>query len=441
VSSFKSPARVRFPRSNVTGNRPDTLAAGSLAVNWADKVIWVGDARGEAVRFTQKIEDWRGTKVYAIDDLVIFEGDLYRCNQIQNPQPFDPNAWDRLTDSTRALFNEPVSSDILSGGQVLPFVGTIIEIRAGSGVIVDNTDIRNEVPKVVTWPNLTFAATPPAEPWSIIGIDKAGVIREVAASGYTAQFRRDHIELAFVLWQSNPSTIALVLDASVRAGGTAETQRDEYNVNGGAYRASGVRPAAIPTTLGFSLTDGQVFALGWNWRADPKNPNVLDIPPIPQVEFIRVTQTGSVSGIETAIDPDQWDNAGVLAPVAAGEVTIQYIYALPDLSQMFVQYGQAVYPTAASAADALVDDYEASALVLEIEPLMVIGAIIVAEGTTDLSTARIVNAQRGASPFGDITELQDSDFYLLDGSRPLQGAMNANNNEILDVILDGGVMA
>ena len=243
------------------------------------------------------------------------------------------------------------------------------------------------------------------------------------------------------MWATNPDNIALVLDASVRTGGTAETYRDEYNVNGGAYRAEGVRAVGNAGTLGFGITEGSVFALGWNWRSDPTNPNVLDIAAINIAQFLRVTQAGSVGGIETDIDPNGWDNGGILDAVPAGETTIQYIYGLPDLSQVFVQYGQAVYPTVADAANALVPDYEQSSRLLSVEPLMIIGAIIVTEGTTDISAARFVNAVRGAAPFGEITELQDQDFYLLDGSRPLLGTMDANDNEIDNAILDGGVMA
>jgi len=216
MTTFGTPARARFPRSNATGSKPDTIPPGSFAVNWPDRVIWVGDSRGEAIRFAQKPENWTAEKYYYPDDLVFFGKDMYRALVEVTPGPFAPVQWERITNSERAEFSEPYATGVLSGGEVGPFVGNSLTVNAGTGIIIDNSDPTFTNPVLIEWSTFQFLATYPNELWSIIVIDDAAGLREIPASAYTVEDRRKYVELATLLWSANPVGIASIQNTTFR---------------------------------------------------------------------------------------------------------------------------------------------------------------------------------------------------------------------------------
>ncbi len=98
MASFTSPARIRWPRSVVTGEKPTVLAPGAMAVNLTDKKMYVGDLAGNPVLFSQWIESWVDTKEYKVGDYVLNAGSLWSAVvDIAAGGVFDPSEWQDLS--------------------------------------------------------------------------------------------------------------------------------------------------------------------------------------------------------------------------------------------------------------------------------------------------------------------------------------------------------
>ena len=431
------PARTQQARSNVTGKVLDSGLPGALQVNWPDKKIYTFGPGGQPIRMSQWLEDHSTTKEYKQGDFVIQDGDIWRLTINAVLGPFDASDWERLTDAARSSAGDPVSSDIYEGGVVSFDATNTLTIEPGNGVIVDNTE-PGALVTAVAWARFTAPATYPNETWSFVGIDINNVVSIIPLSQYDAEWRRDHIELAALLWDDATNDIAVLVDTSRRTGGTAETYIDEYEVNGGAYRARGARIDPIPLTLTFGYTDGSVFAMGSRWKTDEKNPNVLRIVGVALADFDRIFSGGITDTGVQDIDPDQWDNAGTLTALAAGSWSIQYIYALQDFTQLYVQYGQTPYPDASAALEALAADWEGLTTRLVTGALLPLAAVVVEQGATSLDDAFIIEAERGDAFGAQRGLFDDSALYRLDGTRALTGDMDADNNQITNAIIDGG---
>lgn len=438
-------SRGQFDRSNVTGARPASLQPGTPAFNWRDKVIWVGDASGNAMRFSRKVESYNQALAYAPDDFAIVGADLWRAiATIPAGAPFNQSQWQRLSDVGRNEISQPYASEIYSGGAVARLTNTTVSVTAGQGIVVNNTTPGQILSTPVTWSTFIATLSPLATPWTIVGLNGVGAVVHISTDQFDAQWRRENICLALVLWASG--AIFAVRDASIRAGGDAETLRDEYFVNGGSYRASGGRIASVTGTMALRNSVGTVFALGTRWRADPTDPNIISIPaasvfPITSVSATSVVGVPSPQVQTISYDPD---GLGVVTPVPAGDFTIQYLFATPDMQSFFLQLGQTAYGSQFEAVSAITDDYADFKSFAPGVALMMVAAIIAEEngGVIDptLDGAVILNA----APFGDpfagagTASAAGADYYLRDGSRPLTGDMDAAGFEIVDAVLDGG---
>lgn len=440
MSSYTTPARVRFPRSNVTGKVPVALAPGSFAVNWMDRKLYVGDAAGEPVRITQWLQDWQSNLAFRKGDHVTVDTQLYRARRdIPANTPFNPvNDWELLANSVRARTSEPYATSLQSGGVVSLLAGNQLQIAAGSGVIVDNT---TPSAQVVAWGTFVATVTPRGAPWTAIGIDASGSVNEVALADANADWRRHHILLAYVLWNHPLTTAAQVRDASIPVAGTSEAFRDAYFVGGGAYRARGLRVAA-GAGMTLALSAGTIFGLGINWRAAPFTPNTVQVAAQAPISMEYSTRLGGVS-TETDLDPAQWDNAGVLSPVPAGEATIQYMSIDAD-GTVIVQYGQTTYASTSEALAAIPDDWAALDSFTSVEALVTLCAIVAGSGAVSAANeVFIIPAEVHGDPFleGVGGAADSSQFFLIDGSRPMVGDMDMNGFIIKSAVLDGGPMA
>lgn len=436
-----TPSRGQFPRSNVTGARPASLHPGSFAVNWRDKVIWVGDQSGNAIRFSRKVENYNQALAYAPDDFVIIGPDIWRAiATIPAGSPFNQVLWQRMTNSGRAEIAEPYASEIYSGGVVTRLTITSVSITAGQGIVVNNTTPAQVLSTPVSWSTFTAVLAPLTTPWTVIGLNSAAALVHISTDEFDAAWRRQHITLATVLW-SNAGTILAVHDASIRAAGDSESLRDGYFVNGGAYRANGARIKAIEDTLALEHSAGEIFNLGGRWRTDPLSPNLLSVA---RNGFLIIPATATaVSGPEaTQVQTTLYDpaGAGATVPVPIGKFTIQYLFSTPDMTAFFLQKGQTAYDSQFDAIAAITDDYAGYKLFAPGVALMLLAAVIAEQGSANLNGAAILNASPVGDPFASAgaAAVAGSDFYLLDGSRPLMGDMDANGFEIIDAVLDGG---
>lgn len=435
-------SRVRFPKTNTTGSVPASIAPGSFAINLTDKKIHGGSSGGLPVLLSQRVENFTPAKLYRQGDICIQNSSLNRALfDIAPGTAFRQEDWEKLSSPILEAALEPAATSIISGGSVALSGVSAVSVSAGSGVVVDNTEVPAAVADV-SWSSFSVTPSYFGQPWSVLSISPAGALQQIGLTDLTDNYRRGGILLAFILWDDAPSIVS-VLNGSTPGGGTAELVRDQYYANGGAYRVSGGSPAATVGTFSLSLSACVVFSAGGFWRSTPDRPNTRGFAAIPTLLLSRTTRDSVVATGQTSGDPTQWDNAGTLAAVPAGEFTIQYLSALSDFSSFFLQYGRATYTTQQAAIDALSADYEASTLLTGRDiPSFLIGAVICRSGAADYDDARIINAAPGPNPFASFGgETDTTDFFLSDGTRAMTGDLDLGGNAILNADIDGGVYA
>jgi uncharacterized cupin superfamily protein len=445
-------AQVRLDRSTVSGRVPPTGEPGTAAVNLTDKALWVRDVSGTPLRMTRRIEDYSTGFVYHENDIVIRGNELWRALRTTGPGPLQNADWQKISfelpDSARA---EPFTSGIILGGELTPIDATSATVGAGVGLLVDNTGDEEAVYQLVQWNDFTVPIpTGVLEPWIVVALDYRGIASVTAPSGYTDEFRREHIELAKLFIDPEGGSVRAVRDTRHRVGQTAEALRDALLYEG-PYRISNL---VLGARSGVTVTweAGQVFAHGANWADNPYSPNVLDIGPASGtvINFTVVGRNTEVLASSSDVTLSQWDNNGTIESMPADTVSIRYAYMSPDGTEKFLQLGHTLYPDKQTAALNLDEDWRALSPYVGSQDLIrnyvVLGAMIFSESDTASSDLLFVNAQRGPHPFAPVylsdgsgggPVFDDSHLLALDGSRPMEGALDMGGNPLVNAEIDG----
>jgi len=115
---------------------------------------------------------------------------------------------------------------------------------------------------------------------------------------------------------------------------------------------NGVIPSPNNANLTFNTSSGILYGLGINYINNVLNPNTLSVSGQSPTTFQYRTQTGGTATNRTTIDPENWDNNGVVTPIGGTKATNQRIYLLQN-GQIRVQYGQREYSNIANAIAAV----------------------------------------------------------------------------------------
>lgn len=107
---------------------------------------------------------------------------------------------------------------------------------------------------------------------------------------------------------------------------------------------SGVYPSANGANLSFNTSSGLLYGFGINFINDNFTPNALSVSGQSPTTFQYRTQTGGTGTNVTVIEPNNYDNGGVITTVGGGtnRSTNQRIF-LTQNGTIRVQYGQQIY--------------------------------------------------------------------------------------------------
>lgn len=227
-------------------------------------------------------------------------------------------------------------------------------------------------------PGLASAAT------TYVGIDSSGtVIQQVTPFTNT---QRRSVAIIGLLVHTNLTIVNAVntILGPLRAGINQVHDYLEYRgplSKGLVYSANGAN-------LNINRSAGSIFKFGANFQNSTLDPHVVTFGSGTTISFRYRTRNGEVTSDVTAIDPNQYDLAGTLTPVASNRYTIQHIVIFQS-GLTRIQYGQALYTSLDAAVAAFnVEDYT-------VEQNMNDNGVfrcwlIVRGGTTDLTdTARV----------------------------------------------------
>ena len=297
---------------------------------------------------------------------------------------------------------ENIPSGITSGGTLAKANNTQFIIAAGTGIVNDlNKETGSGEPhpeiKHVAWSQQTINCTglnsgsdKQLNTW--IYVDSAGTVNQ-QTSPFTDAQQAHNIIIGSVIHTSG--TIDFVKTFPITAYG-AIPQLQEFSRIFGPLKKSGHAVTANGSNLKLNRAAGVSWAFGRNYATDPNNPSLIsDAAKTDAVihRYYANSSTGHVLDSNdgagyTAIDPTKYDDSsGTLATVASNKFTVQRLYYFPnEINTIVVYYGKEQYTTMSEAEQEyqLESFTEASNTS---EQAIYLGAVIVKQNTTNLSTA------------------------------------------------------
>ena len=353
----------------------------------------------------QSIPETVSTAAVYLAFIISRKGDTSIANRFVDIRPYFDRIWGLGGDVSAV--NLPYSSinmmstGLLNGGilSINNSNHSTFNMTGGNAIIINNTDILNPTYIPVHWNTLIGVSTPYllTHDTTYIQIDSSGQI-VFATSILTADERRQYIEIG---WISHPNRITISF-AKTQPFYNADIQAQlndfiesysPFNIEGNEYTFS------TSTGLTIKRSKGSVFDGNANYSNDNNNPHIITTNsrnPVNVIYFYRNTIGGWVnSGSPVAtIDPNHYDNAGVLTTVPDNNWTIQVISYYPVTETNNIQYGQVVYNTYKEALSNLY-------AIIDINPYLSSGVfrtwLIVKQGAINLSNnlqANFFNAGR-----------------------------------------------
>lgn len=237
-------------------------------------------------------------------------------------------------------------------------------------------------------------------------MDASGSVVQQAARPDNVQ-RRSHLVLGVTGFDQGSGTIfsATTLPTDQRQLGNQLA--DLLDFIGPFSAASGNAITPQGANLSLVKTAGDMFLRSANYfpgASLTRNPHLVSTAAQNPVTFARIRQVEDpLLPTFTTVDPNQWDNGGVLTPVTGNNATIQRVWLFgvaPVDRQISVQYGQTQYADFTAALNALGSGNFIPNPVT-VQNAALIAYIIVAHNATNLSNpaqAIIKRAGLGAIP-------------------------------------------
>lgn len=292
-------------------------------------------------------------------------------------------------DEARFLSREFASTGDLQGGQLSINAGNaaLLDVAAVTALFMDYSDYDSPIgteitvgPFIgVTMDNIATATA------TYIGLDDAGALVQ-QTSPFTNTQRRSIVSLGIAI-HSNHTTINAI-NTLVATGRALANQFYDFmlgvfgrlNQSGNVYGPNGAN-------LFLDKSEGRLFQPGAAFHLTPDDPHFIDLPQQTALTFAYRLRGGTQYANTTAIDPNNYDAAGVLTAVPNNRFTIQRVTVFQS-GLTRIQYGQNVYNSLSDArASASSEAFETEQNIAENGILR--AYLIVKKGTTSLANATL----------------------------------------------------
>jgi hypothetical protein len=281
------------------------------------------------------------------------------------------------------------SSTTLRDGGIMSINGgdnTLLDISAGSGVVVDNTtNPLNPTLTQVSWDTMTGISISniSAETGTYISLDSdANVIEQSIASNLTGADRRTNIFLG-LLGHANKTNLINVFNYPVHNLSPTNIFAD-YALSVGPFSVSGNKLSKLSGTLKLAKTSGRSYLYGGNFQTDNTNPDLINTVSFSAGTLVYATGVQVLGPTSSDVDTQNYDpnGLGVLSALTnPNDVTVHRIYHAPTINAILFQYGQFTYSSKAEARDAFeAEDYVVTPSVSEASYLV---AVLITEGTSN----------------------------------------------------------
>lgn len=339
------------PSALVVRGNLQVAGASSLAVGVATPTARVHPAAGTAAAGTAPLKISPGTLLFTPEAGAVEAdaGHVYWTNNVGARQQLDNVlSADPFVESTGVVWGLTLRINVNPG---------LFDVVPGGAVVVD----------CWTTPGTTVK-TPLSFPAGIVGItpmfgvggrhpvyislDGAGNVLQSTSAPSSSDYTRN-VFLGVIAVDPGTHTVAAVYQLqSTSYAATARfaqlvTAMGSFNMSGNVYGPS----AAPPPNLNLSRTAGQVYRLGANYGVDPRSPDAPFTNSADPEHFFPISHLAGnwyyPPAPVTAVDPNFYDDLTNLAAMTAGWFQIKAIFYSPSI--VFIQYGQAQYPTLADA--------------------------------------------------------------------------------------------
>lgn len=297
---------------------------------------------------------------------------------------------DKLKDTLVSPFyvKKYISTGLTLGGSLSINSGdsTKFDISDGNGVIIDNwTDPANPEYTEINWSGLIAQTVSnlATQPVTYIALDSTSSVVE-QSSPFTNSQKRTMIDLGVVV-HSNNIDITVINNQPVLSTDIGNQLYDLFNALG-FFTVNGIEFSPNGANLSIDRAEGDIFKQGSNSDNDLKNPHQKNIPASTAYSDIRYRLRTSGSEITPGtafIDPNNYDNAGVLTAVPAEKYTVQRINIFSS-GDVRLQYGQNLYDSLTDAqANAPTEIFVTEQNIAQNGLLR--GFLAIKQGATDLS--------------------------------------------------------
>jgi hypothetical protein len=283
-----------------------------------------------------------------------------------------------------------LTTGVLEGG-TLSINGvddSLIDVTAGKALIADYSTPGSPNIRQITWDAQTVdptLGTPDFIKW--IGVQESstpGIGEFVFDVEFTQEEKRT-IAIAGRAWGDGVTdSIIAVGQYTTSATGQAYIGSDlsyilgSINKRGNVYSPNGAN-------LTLNKSDGVSYRYTADYSTKPTAPNVhTDAAQTAISSYWYLLQGGQAADIQTDIDPDNYDLAGVKTAVPAGKYTLQRLYYYPVSQVLAVPYGQEVFDSMVEAIGTAGEDIVTIPEQL-LEGGILRGWIAIKQGATDLS--------------------------------------------------------
>ncbi len=271
---------------------------------------------------------------------------------------------------------------------------TLVDISAGSGVIVDNyTDPLSPVVTNVSWDTITGVSLTylTANTGSYLFIESDGVtIRQIPNTSPPSEADfRDYLFLGLIGHASN-LFINNVFNAPTQLVSPVNQHVDLTSAIG-PFSISGNRLSTIPDSLELEKSAGRSFFYGGNFHTDPKTPSQINTGILSGSTLIYAKGDKILGPSGTTVDTDNYDpnGLGVITSIPGNNYTTHRIWHSPKNNLLIFQYGQYVYANQATARDEI--DNETYVVPQGLDFAAYLIAVLIVKGAEpDLNEALIV---------------------------------------------------
>lgn len=357
--------------------------------------------------------------------------------------------------SSNVNVNKQMATGVYSGGHLTINADTTkFDVSGGSGVIVNPStgSITN-----VSWTTQTAISILSGQTNTYVEVDNTGTIIKTSIEP-TAEDNRNKLFLGKI---NSPNTLSIeTIDEHIYTALNVGNSLIDLSKALGHINLSGNVISKGSALMSIQKTEGYIYAFGSNFSNNIKNPSELFLPAGDTATGLIMEyymKNGNISTPLTTINPNYYDNGGNYpdALITTNEWSVQRVFSSSSSdNHLHIMLGQHFYVQKQDAINAIATEiFEVPQSLIDDDVLL--GYIVVQQGTTDLTNATFLRASKfsgvggsGSAPAIDLSKIanitsatQIPDITNMNGVIRNDGTAPTNGNDLTNKTYVDGVVS